>query len=290
MAWVNYNGLKSVKTKALHFTGFDIWVQFNPKRIVSSAAKLDPRSIAARPCFLCSHNRPKQQQGISFKKNYTILMNPFPIFPRHLTIIDGKHTPQLIHGRFEDMLDLAATLEEFVIFYNGPECGASAPDHFHFQAGSKGFLPIEKDFHNHTLRTLLLVKDKVKVFLWDEYMRNALTFQSSNKSSMARLFTAFYGNFQQLQPNIDEPMMNILIYYEHNEWITHLFPRKLHRPRQYFEQGEKQLLLSPASVDMGGVLITPREKDFVKITPEDVADIFSQVCMDASTLDKLIDF
>lgn len=288
LASVNYRDLGNVKTKTLKFDGFEVIVQFNPKRIVSSAAKVDARSIEARPCFLCSQNRPSQQRGLKFGNDYIILVNPFPIFPKHLTIPQEKHTPQLIQNHFEDMLDLAAELTDFVVFYNGPKCGASAPDHFHFQAGSKSFMTIEKDFHNLALRQLVKVKDQVKIYKWDHYLRNAISFQSPYKKNLSIFFDRFYKAFDRLQANGEEPMLNVLAYLDNGEWLVHLFPRKLHRPTQYFEQGEKQLLLSPASVDMGGVFITPREEDFLKIKEGDVADMLTQVCLDETKVDSLL--
>ncbi len=147
----NYRQLDNVKVRKIFFAEFEIVVQFNPGRITSSAAKVDARSIEARPCFLCEKNRPAQQRGISFEQDYTILINPFPIFRRHLTIVSDTHTDQRIAGNFMTMLSLAEALPEYVIFYNGPQCGASAPDHLHFQAGNKGFLLIEDDFRNKSL-------------------------------------------------------------------------------------------------------------------------------------------
>ncbi len=285
---LNYNDLKSVRTKTLPFNGFEILVQFNPKRIISSAAKVDTKSIEARPCFLCAQNRPKQQRGIPFNDAYIVLINPFPIFPKHLTIPIEKHTDQLIEGHFEDMLDLAEALPDFVVFYNGPKCGASAPDHFHFQAGSKGFLPIEKDFHNPVLLKQIGEKKLVNVYTWKGYQRGVISMNGRDKASMSLLFEEFYREFKKMQPQEKEPMMNILAYKEDCEWVVHLFPRILHRPKQYFETGEKQILLSPASVDMGGVFITPREEDFDKITAADVSDMLSQVCMDEASVEKLI--
>lgn len=288
MAAVNYTDLRSVRTKNLYFEGFEIVVQFNPKRIISSAAKVDTKSIEARPCFLCSQNRPKQQKGIPFNHKYLVLVNPFPIFPKHLTIPIEEHTDQLIAGHVNDMLDLAAALPEFVVFYNGPKCGASAPDHFHFQAGSKQFLPIEKDFHNSLVCEQIHQINGVKVYSWKNYLRSLITLQGKNKVSISTLFDHIYKQLKDLQPQEAEPMMNILAYVENEDWIIHMFPRILHRPKQYFETGEKQILLSPASVDLGGVFITPREEDFDKITGTDVSDILSQVCMSNDTLQKLL--
>ena len=223
VASMNYNDLKSVKTKVFHFDGYDVVVQFNPNRIVSSAAKVDVKSIESRPCFLCSHNRPIQQWGLPFKADYVILVNPFPIFPKHLTIPKESHTDQLIGGHMTDMLDLATFLPNFVVFYNGPKCGASAPDHFHFQAGSKGFLPIEKDFLLHKKCSLLKLKDGVKVYGWNGYLRTVITLQSNHKQKITEIFNELCFLLGQLQASEKEPMMNILTYFDGDEWIIHLF-------------------------------------------------------------------
>lgn len=137
----NFDALDGVEVRSIAMPGMDIKVQFNPARIVSSGAKVDARSLAERPCFLCGKNRPAEQRGIDWR-GYTVLVNPFPIFPRHLTIPAVGHTPQRIQGRVADMLALAAELPGYTVFYNGPRCGASAPDHMHFQAGNSDFLPI----------------------------------------------------------------------------------------------------------------------------------------------------
>jgi len=250
----NYEALKQVKMKTMDVDGYLYQVQFNPARITSSAAKVDPKSIQERKCFLCIQNLPAVQKGIPFKENYIILVNPFPIFPRHLTIPVTEHTPQLIAPRFGDMLDLAQELDNYVIFYNGPKCGASAPDHFHFQAGNKGFLLIEKDKN------------------W----KNAIRIESESKQEMQQRFQEVYDSLP-LQPDDIEPMLNILTWYENGKWTTYLFPRKKHRPSCFFAEGDANLLISPASVDLGGVFITPLEKDFEKITAQDIADILHEV-------------
>ena len=250
----NYKDLEQVKIKTLDVDGCRYKVQFNPARIASSAAKVDSQSIRERKCFLCGENRPPEQKGIPFKGRYMILINPYPVFPRHLTVPASEHTPQLIASRFGDMLDLARQLDDYVVFYNGPKCGASAPDHFHFQAGNKGFLPIENARN------------------W----KNAIRIESENKREMLARFQQTYDSLA-LQPDDIEPMLNILTWYGNRKWITYLFPRKKHRPACYFAEGDARLLISPASVEMGGVFITPLEKDFEKITAEDIAEILGNI-------------
>ncbi len=287
LAKANYEGLKKVKTKVLTAGGFALKVQFNPERIKSSAAKVDKESIAARPCFLCSRNLPSEQRGLPFHEKYTILVNPFPIFSEHLTIPHVDHVEQRIAGRFGDLLTLAEALEDFVVFYNGPKCGASAPDHFHFQAGIKGLMPIENDFSSKRFTRASKVDEGLAVHRWTGYGRSLLTLTGKNREKLMAKFHEFLTVFSAMQQEEPEPMLNILCYVENGEWVVHLFPRKKHRPRQYFEEGDKQILLSPASVDLGGVLITPREEDFKKIEAEDIFDIFWQVCVHQDDLDKL---
>ncbi|MCX6237253.1 MAG: DUF4922 domain-containing protein [Bacteroidia bacterium] len=279
LAAKNYGGLRKVKVKTIDFGDYNIDIQFNPERIVSSAAKVDARSIQARPCFLCQKNLPSQQRWLSFDNEYLVLVNPFPIFPEHLTIPNVIHTDQRIIGSFGRMLDLAAKLDDFVIFYNGPKCGASAPDHLHFQAGNKGFLPIEFDFSNGKCCREVRRTGSVTISHWPDYQRGIITLNGNDKTALVDCFNQIYAKLQILQPNEAEPMLNILATFKNGEWIIHIFPRTLHRPAQYFETGDKQIVLSPAAVDMGGVLITPREEDFIKISKEDVIGIFEQVCL-----------
>lgn len=284
LASVNYRQLKSVKTRRLDFGGFEILVQFNPERIRSSAAKVDAKSIGARPCFLCSKNRPSQQRGVTFENNLTVLINPFPIFTRHLTIPSELHTDQRIRHNFGTMLTLAEALRGYVIFYNGPQCGASAPDHFHFQAGNMGFMPIENDFSEGKHTILISTKPGIEIWLWTNYMRGIMTLKGSDKERLIEVFNHFFDKFSGIQPDKPEPMLNILAYSDHDGWIIHLIPRKLHRPTQFFKKGFEQILLSPASVDLGGVIITPREEDYNKINVSDVEDMFSQVCINENEI------
>ena len=284
----NYKQLENVRTREVSFGLFDLTVQFNPGRITSSAAKVDNRSIEARQCFLCGKNRPASQRGLRFEETWTVLVNPFPIFPRHLTIVSDSHTDQRIQPAFVIMLSLAAELQEFVIFYNGPQCGASAPDHLHFQAGNKGFLPVENDFESQSNCLLISQKESLKLWQWNGYLRGMVTFEGSGREDLAQCFEEFYSRFVVMQPDRPEPMLNILCSYTTGRWVIHIIPRKLHRPTQYFAEAGNKIILSPASVDMGGVVITPREEDFNKITASDISDIFGQVCFSDEELLPLI--
>jgi hypothetical protein len=161
LARQNYAALKSVCIKEIDVRSIRYKVQFNACRIISSAAKIDKETLEKRECFLCEKNMPTQQKGIDFKGKYKVLINPFPIFEHHLTIPTIEHTPQSIVGRFRDMLELAKELEEFTIFYNGAKCGASAPEHAHFQGCDKGVMPIEKAWEEGGTREVIGKKGRV---------------------------------------------------------------------------------------------------------------------------------
>ncbi len=280
MAKVNYKALTEVRVKELNVNGWLYKVQFNPARILSSAAKVDSKSIQARKCFLCAKNLPAAQKKVLFNEHYSILVNPFPIFPKHLTIPETEHVDQLIKERFSDMLELAKELKEYNIFYNGPKCGASAPDHAHFQAGNKGFLPIEKEWIYKKADKIVSYKEASLWYL-DDPVRATLVIESNEEEAAIFLFNTIY-NALETKPGEMEPMMNILAWYEKNKWIICIFPREKHRPSCYFAEGDKNLLLSPASVDMGGVFITPQEKDFEKITATDIENILREICINNS--------
>lgn len=273
----SYEALTGVRVKELNVRGVPYKVQFNPARIVSSGAKVDAKSIRERRCFLCAANRPAEQEGIPFLGHYELLVNPFPIFPRHLTIPETEHVPQLIGHRFADMLELARELTDFTIFYNGPRCGASAPDHAHFQAGNRGFMPIEADWRTRIGETVVQT-ECATLYSLDDAPRTTLVIDTDDADEACRFFQTIY-HALPVPEGDQEPMMNILALYDSSRWTIFVFPRAKHRPACYTAEGDARLLSSPASVDLGGVFITPVEQDFLKITADDVAQILSEVCL-----------
>ncbi|MDR1585389.1 MAG: DUF4922 domain-containing protein [Prevotellaceae bacterium] len=277
LARQNYANLSKVKTKTFSFGDFEIRVQFNPARIVSSAAKIDAKSIRERRCFLCPQNLPPEQRGIAFGRDYQILVNPFPIFPQHLTVPSLRHTGQLIFDRYGDMLDLAEALEDFVVFYNGPKCGASAPDHLHFQAGNKTFLPLEKDLQ-HIERKIIASKGTLLCYQLENYLRRVIVIESTEKQRVVEQFNTLYASLET-RDGETEPMLNIVSWYGGGRWTSCIFPRKVHRPKCFFAEGGENLLISPASVDLGGVFILPQEKDFEKITKNDIKAVLEEVTL-----------
>ncbi len=285
----NFAALAGVEVKEIELPGWTIKVQFNPARIVSSAAKVDAASLKERKCFLCAANRPAVQEGIEWGGRYTILVNPFPIFPRHLTIPDNTHTDQLITGRIADMMRLASELEDYTVFYNGPRCGASAPDHMHFQAGNSDFLTIAPAIEDAELKTVATDGDAT-LALVDTLPLNMFVIDAPATAEGAecgqRLFTRLYDAIP-VPDGEKEPMMNILCYPTPAGTRVVVIPRKRHRPSFYGTEGEGTMLLSPASVDMGGVFITPLKKDFDAIDADTVMRIFDELCLSKSEINEI---
>jgi len=285
----NLEGLKTARIKEFQYKDFSIKVQFNPKRITSSAARVDSDSINKRQCFLCAANRPAEQREVLFEKDYEILTNPFPIFSRHYTIASTQHIPQKIEEEFSRMLDISKALPELVVFYNGPRCGASAPDHQHFQAGNLGFLPIEDEYDTLKREYGMIIHEDADFTATaiDDGLRRFIVLESHRREEIIKSFNQILRYTARLQKH-EEAMMNILSFYR-EKWRVMVFLREKHRPWQFFEEGEKNILLSPAAVDLGGTLITPLEKDFTKITREDITDIFHQVSLSEADFNGLID-
>ena len=280
LAASNYKGLEKVEEKSFQFDGFQVKAQFNPERMRSSVAEVDKQSIAARKCFLCSENRPPEQDGIPFGDDFLILVNPFPIFKNHFTVSCNRHIDQRFIPNVKTLLELAKAMERFTVFYNGPECGASAPDHLHFQAGESNFMPISEDFNRlkHTAQ-MLYSNDQTEVVAFDNYLRKMISIETNSMDEALKVIDVYYRHFAAMQPEKVEPMMNVLCSFSEDKWTIHLFPRKAHRPTHFYEEGEKQILISPGSVDFGGVFILPRREDFVKISKENIVDILAQVCV-----------
>jgi len=239
---------------------------------------VDTKSIAERKCFLCSTNRPTEQEGIQLEQ-YSILVNPFPIFPEHFTIVHNQHLPQQIKPFFNDLLSFAEKLSDYVLFYNGPKCGASAPDHLHFQAGTKSFLPLLTDYEKLKQKnTICFFKNTTcEVYLLDNYLRTVICIESNDKFSANDYFLQLYDDLQGT--SLEEPMMNIVCNFQDNKWFTFIFPREQFRPWQYHAEEPNQLMVSPATVEMSGVFITPIESHFQKIKGDDIISIFEQISM-----------
>jgi hypothetical protein len=257
-------GLAAAQTRRMRVGGCDVYLRLIPHRLASSTAATDPDSVAKRPCFLCEANMPAEEEGTPFGDYLIIYCNPFPVIERHLTIAHREHRPQRIAGQLENMLKLAAALPGYFVFYNGPECGASAPDHLHFQAGSRGLFPIERD------------SAKLPNAAPAGYSRNVFIFRDRNESSIANQLNKVLDLLGQSTSFGVEPMVNLAIHCDSGQWTAYLFPRSKHRPRAYYT-GE--LTISPAALDMCGVFVTPRPLDFETITAADIEAIYREVTL-----------
>lgn len=285
LAAENYAALADVRVKEFDVDGMHFKVQFNPARAVSSGAKVDAASIKARKCFLCAENRPSVQRGIEWNNDYTILVNPFPIFPRHLTIPCNRHVPQVVEGCVVDMLRLAQELIGYTVFYNGARCGASAPDHFHFQAGNSDFLPLAANLDAVEMKKLLTHHDST-LYLVDSLPINMFVIDAANPAEGNVLSIALL-NAMPVPEGDYEPMLNMLAYATPFGTRLVVVPRKRHRPSFYGTEGDDCMLLSPASVDMGGVFITPRLCDFERFDTGTIRRVIDELCLNGQEINSI---
>ena len=306
----NFAALANVGVKEITVGGFPVKVQFNPARIVSSAAKVDPKTIKERKCFLCGANRPEIQEGLPFagkKAEYSVLINPFPIFPKHLTVPDVSHVNQTIEGeweRFEDMLSLAETLDEFLFFYNGPKCGASAPDHHHFQATRNGLMPLENDVNREmdamlknpgnareiaqdTVFDYMTAVQDAKLYHYRRFVRGVFVIRARTAKSSAKMFYRFLDTLPVPEGD-SEPRFNLITYCRKGEYRTIIILRTTHRSHHYFSEGPDHLTMSPGCADMGGVFIVPVADEYDKVTPELMMEMLSEVSITDETESKIL--
>jgi hypothetical protein len=284
-----YAALSETKTKSMECEGASVILQFNPGRIKSTSARVDEKSIQSRKCFLCIENLPDEQRGILYQDNFLILCNPAPIFDRHFTVSHTSHVPQSIEAFPGVLLDLAFELSpSYTVFYNGPKCGASAPDHLHFQVCPANILPIESLAAKETLRVLPIKNDVAPVWTLNSCSRQTLVIESGDKREMESTVGGLLHAMRKTLAVSDEPMVNVLCSYAGGIWRLIVFPRSKHRPDVYYREGEDQVLISPAAVDLGGVIITPIEKDFVSVDANMVSSIFKEVSLDAGAVERIL--
>jgi len=285
LAKENYALLGSVLHKKVDCGGIVVEVQFNPERVRSAIANVCKSGTTT--CFLCPENRPSEQIALPYSPevftgecnsplhSYDILLNPYPIFPKHLTIPDKRHLLQLIEGRMGDFLYLAKDLSDFSLLYNGAHCGASIPGHQHFQAIERNILPLEKE--SPKKRNLILDKEAGAIYHFPDYMRKVFLLESDDRNWMHDTFIRIKKLLPVCNLQEKEPRFNLMIQYNEPLWQLYIFPRTNHRPAQFFETDENQLLTSPGVVDMSGVFVTVRETDFNKLDKELLRDIYRQV-------------
>ncbi len=300
LACGNFRALKNVRVRELDAGGLTVKLQYNPARMVSSAAKLDREAIAKRRCFLCRENRPPEQMMMKFEgrkgKKYHILVNPYPIFHNHLVIASDSHTPQTIWKRYVDMLDLAAKYPDFTFFYNGPKSGASAPDHHHFQAAPKGLIPLETDVdemlghqsgENGGLEYVTSLQE-ANLYHYQKFTKAVFILEGETSKSMAKLFYRLL-DCADIPEGENEPMFNLFTYHRGGKFRSIVVFRSRHRSHHYFSDGPDHLTMSPGCADMGGMFIVPVEEEYGKMTPELLNEMISEVSLTAEEESRVIE-
>ena len=280
----NYAALDFVQIRRIECLGREVLLQFNPKRIRSSAAKVDKASLEARPCFFCY--RPKEQESVIYNSDFEILVNPYPIFQEHLTIPLLRHERQQVKPYIGTMLDLAKSLPSFAIFYNGPKCGASAPDHMHFQAGTREGFPVIQNWVREENK-LIWEKNGVNLYMNSYISPTTLFLVSKDREGVLELFERLY-DLLEIKQEEYEPRINLLTWVNQEEWIICLFPRESSRPSCYYAEENDKILISPATVEMSGLFITPLESDFLKVTAKDLQKIWQEVSVEKDKIESLI--
>lgn len=290
LACDNFRALKNVRVRELEVGGLKVKLQFNPARMVSSAAKLTKEDIAARRCFLCRENRPQEQIMMKFEgrkgKKYHILVNPYPIFPDHLVIAMDRHADQSIWHRYIDMLDLARKYTSLTFFYNGPRCGASAPDHHHFQGVPKGLMPLENDVDQAEMTYLTEVQD-ARLYHYGKFTSGIFVIKAETAKSAAKMFYRLL-DCAGTKDGDTEPRINLFTYWHDGEFRSIVVFRKCHRSHHFFSDGPDHLTMSPGCADMAGVFIVPVEEEFNKLTPELLGDMLKEISMPQDEEERLI--
>ena len=296
LACDNFRALKNVRVREIEVGGLTVKLQFNPARIVSSAAKLGKEDIAKRKCFLCRENRPDVQSFVKFEgrkgKKYHILVNPYPIFPDHLVIAMNRHVDQSIWNRYVDMLDLARKYNDFTFFYNGPKSGASAPDHHHFQGAPQGLMPLENDVdalissQGETLKYVSSVQD-ADLYHYDRFTHGVFVLRAKTSKSAAKMFYRLL-DCAEIKEGESEPQINLFTYYRDGEFRSIIVFRRSHRSHHYFSDGPDHLTMSPGCADMAGVFIVPVEAEYDKIAPELLGEMLQEVSVPKEEQDRII--
>ena len=281
-----FRDLKHVETRQF---SDQLKLQWNPARIVSTGAKIDKKTLGERPCFLCDKNRPKEQMSKQIDEKFHLLVNPFPILPVHFTIPARKHQPQLIYKNYGEMHRFISLHSDLMVFYNGPKCGASAPDHLHFQAGTNGILPLQTNWQrlSRNLTDIISLNDEEKISVVRDFIVPAFVIISKSAESDEALFRRLYKAMPQ-RGDETEPMMNIISWRKGEEFISVVIPREKHRPEAYFAEGDAQFVVSPGALDMSGLIITPREEDFRKLTEEKALSLLQECGVSEEKMNTII--
>ena len=285
-----YESLRDIRMRDVACKGFSVRLQYNPGRIKSSTAEVNREKREERQCFLCLDHLPEDQKRILYKNNFLILCNPMPVYHSHFTISHLDHRHQAIAEHIGSLLQLATDYGEgWMVLYNGPRCGASAPDHLHFQIAPSGQMPIEKEILEE--KRLLLVKQAEGVLLYRtrDLGRELILLEGEEPSAVESAFKKYLTGLKKVLKIDMEPMINIIGFYQGTKFRLLIFPRRKHRPDAFFKEGEERMVISPGVIDMGGFLITPLERDFKRLNQTTVESIYKEVSMEGIIAEMAVD-
>jgi len=284
-----YEALKGVQERDLFCGRFSVRLQYNPGRIKSTLAEAGERKEKERQCFLCLDHLPEGQKGILYQNDYLILCNPMPIFPGHFIVSHLDHRHQAIDESIDLFLQLMDDFgSEWTVLYNGPRCGASAPDHLHFHANPSGQMPIEKEMLRENGISLTKEIGGVLLHRLRNLGREVLLLEGDDPMAVGSVFKAFLTVLKSVLLSEEEPMINMAGFRKEGKWSLLVFPRRRHRPEAFFSEGDARVVVSPGVIDMGGLLITPMRKDFARLSGGDVEKIYREVSLEEMTVGNVI--
>jgi hypothetical protein len=285
-----YESLGNIRERDISCKGFSVRLQHNPERITNTLADVGKKNTDNQQCFLCVEHLPESQKGILYRNEYLILCNPRPIFSAHFTISHVDHCGQAIEGEIQTLLRLLAEFGSgWAVFYNGPKCGASAPDHLHFQAAPSGKMLIEREMREEQRFADPRWLDGILLYSLRDVGRTIVVMEGENAAAMEGVFKRFMDSLRRVLRLAEEPMMNVAGYQEGERWRLVIFPRRKHRPDSFFKKGDARVVVSPGLIDMGGVLITPVEKDFERLNAAAVEKIYREVSLETGILKEAIE-
>ncbi|OPY64487.1 MAG: hypothetical protein A4E63_03432 [Syntrophorhabdus sp. PtaU1.Bin050] len=285
-----YEFLRDMVVRDISCGEFSVRVQHNPGRIKSTLADVRKQAVNDRPCFLCLNHLPEKQRGILYRNEYLILCNPMPVFPFHFTVSRVDHRPQAVTGNIGTLLQLSADFgQDWTVLYNGPRCGASAPDHLHFQVVAAGQMPVEKEIHGNDGSPLMAELDGVLVCSAKNLGREIVILEAGNIAALVNTFDDFLKALKKILLLDEEPMINVAAFHADHNWRLLIFPRRRHRPEAFFRSGDDRVAVSPAVIEMGGVLVTPFQRDFERLDEDGVKGIYREVSLEGEIVQKAVD-
>jgi hypothetical protein len=287
----SYESLHDVRERRLHCGGFSVRLQHNPGRIRSSTAAMGPTEGNGRHCFLCPGRLPEDQKGILYRDEYLLLCNPMPVFSPHFTVSHLDHRPQIIKEQIDAFLQLIDDLGSgWAVLYNGPRCGASAPDHLHFQAVPSDQMPIEKEIPEKKRLAPLTPVGDCLLYRLKDLGREVVVLEGNDSRAVGDAFRRFLDSLRKTLSTAEEPMINLAGFHKqgNGKWRLLIFPRRKHRPDAFFRKAEDRVVISPGVIDMGGVLISPMGKDFEQLDAASIEGIYREVTLEGKIVEKAI--